>query len=189
MRTPDVLVVADSIRSAEIRHEVPLAIPDPFLYLEHDGRRVAVVGSFEVQRVEELGTGLEVFAYEHFGLDELMKQGLKPWEVSREIWLRACREAGVTSCVVPHSFPLEVADHLSANGVELRVDRELFNARRRTKNAFELAGIRRAQRACEAGMDADMRARTRRGRGRLHRSRSRGRRVDRLARAADRCRS
>jgi len=151
---PDVLIVADSIRSPEIRHEVPLAVPDPFLYLEHDGRRVAVVGSFEVPRVQELGTDLEIYPFEHFGLDELMKQGLKWWQVSREIWLRACKEAGVTSAVVPHAFPLEVADHLRANGVEVRADRELFNARRRAKNEFELAGIRRAQRACEAGMDA-----------------------------------
>jgi Xaa-Pro aminopeptidase len=38
--------------------------------------------------------------------------------------------------------------------VELHVDPELFDDRRRVKNAAELAGIRRAQRAAEAGMDA-----------------------------------
>jgi Xaa-Pro aminopeptidase len=70
-----------------------------------------------------------------------------------EVYLRALREIGVTEAVVPARFPLELADHLRANGVDLRVDRELFDDRRRSKNATEVAGLRRAQRACEAALD------------------------------------
>jgi Xaa-Pro aminopeptidase len=151
---PDVLIAADSIRSPELRHEVPVSIPDPFLYLERDGRRIVVVGSLEIPRVEELDLGYEIFPFEQFGVDELLAQGLKHWEVTREIALRACREVGLESAVVPHSFPLELADYLREQGIELRVGRELFSGRRRVKNDFELAGIRRAQRACEAAMDA-----------------------------------
>lgn len=151
---PDVLIAADSIRSPEMRHEVPVAVPDPFVYIERDGRKIVVVGSFEVPRVEELGLGHEVYAPEKFGLDELYQQGLQYWEIGREICLRACREFGLEDAVVPFSFPLELADHLRANGVDVRVDREFFAGRRRVKTDFELAGIRRAQRACEAGMDA-----------------------------------
>jgi Xaa-Pro aminopeptidase len=55
---------------------------------------------------------------------------------------------------VPHTFPLQLADHLRANGIELTPDREFFIERRRAKNETELDGIRRAQRAAEAGMDA-----------------------------------
>ena len=54
---------------------------------------------------------------------------------------------------MPPSFPLELADRLRANGIELRADRELFDERRRRKNATELAGLRRAQRAVEAALD------------------------------------
>jgi hypothetical protein len=43
---------------------------------------------------------------------------------------------------------------LEENGVELTVDRTFFDRRRRVKNEAELGGIRRAQRAAEAGMDA-----------------------------------
>jgi Xaa-Pro aminopeptidase len=151
---PDVLIAADSLRSPEMRHEVPVAIPDPFFYMERDGRKIVVVGSFEVPRVEELGLGHEVHAPEQFGLDELIEQGLKYWEIGREIGLRACREFGLTSAVVPHTFPLELADYLRENGVDLRVDREFFADRRRVKTDVELEGIRRSQRACEAAMDA-----------------------------------
>jgi Xaa-Pro aminopeptidase len=47
-----------------------------------------------------------------------------------------------------------LVDFLRDHGIELRVDRELFDRRRRAKNEAELAGIRRAQKACEAGLDA-----------------------------------
>ena len=31
---PDILIYGDTIRTPELRHEVPVAIPDPFLYAE-----------------------------------------------------------------------------------------------------------------------------------------------------------
>ena len=38
---PDVLIFADSVVSPEMRHEVPVLVPDPFLYAEkEDGRRL-----------------------------------------------------------------------------------------------------------------------------------------------------
>ena len=55
---------------------------------------------------------------------------------------------------MPGSFPVSLADYLRGNGIELLPDRKLFDQRRRVKSAAELAGIRRAQRAAEAGMAA-----------------------------------
>jgi Xaa-Pro aminopeptidase len=51
-------------------------------------------------------------------------------------------------------FPLELADRLRAEGVELTPDRETFTQRRRVKSEAEIEGIKRAQRGAEAGMDA-----------------------------------
>jgi Xaa-Pro aminopeptidase len=55
---------------------------------------------------------------------------------------------------VPPSFPLELADRLRQEGLEVRVDRELFEERRRCKSPAQLKGIERAQRAAEAGIAA-----------------------------------
>jgi Xaa-Pro aminopeptidase len=55
---------------------------------------------------------------------------------------------------VPHTFPLQLANYLRENGIEINPDREFFDRRRRVKSDTEIAGIRRAQRAAEAGMDA-----------------------------------
>ena len=149
---PDVLIVADTIRSAELRHEVPLSVPDAFVYLERDGQRHAVAPSMETGRIADAVPGIVVHPWEEFGIDELYAEGKTVEQAKLAITLRACRAIGVESAVVPHEFPLREADHLRANGIELTVDRTFFDGRRRSKSESELAGIRRAQRAAEAGM-------------------------------------
>ncbi len=148
----DVLIFADTVRSPELRHEVPVAVPDPFLYVERNGTRAAVLSSFEVDRVRE--AGIDARPYEEFGWDELIAQGLPREELDLELSLRAVNEWGVKSAVVPSAFPLELADRLRAAGIDLKVDREVFLQRRRVKNDAELAGIRRAQKGAEAAMAA-----------------------------------
>jgi len=151
---PDVLIVADTIRSPELRHEVPLAVPDPFLYAEVGGTRSVVVSSLESGRVAELGLGFEVLTLEDVGIDELIKRGLDPYEHERELHLAACRQLGLERAITPGTFPLGLADHLRAKGIELEPDQRAFDERRRVKTEHELAGIRRACRAVEAGIAA-----------------------------------
>jgi len=151
---PDVLIHGDTMRSPELRHEVPVLIPDAFLYAEKDGRRVVVLHSLEIPRVREDAPGLEILPLDQLGLDELLASGMKSWEAGLELAVRGCRELGIDHALVPPSFPLGYADHLRANGIEVTVERDLFDDRRRSKTETEIAGIRRAQRACEAALDA-----------------------------------
>ena len=150
----DVLIYADSLRSPEMRHEVPIAIPDPFLYAEREGERHVVASSFELDRIAEVAPDLQIMPLEEFGLDDLYAQGLSRDEIELEVVLRAARRYGIEQAAVPATFPLELADHLRANGIKISADREQFVSRRRVKNEAELAGIRRAQRAAEAAMTA-----------------------------------
>ena len=149
---PDVLIFADTIRSPELRHEVPVAVPDPFVYAERDGSRHAFVGSMEIPRLRHLER-LECVPLEELGLDELIAQGMGAHELARELVLRACRALGLERAVTPRTFPLEAADYLRANGVDVSAEGDLFDDRRRSKSEQELVGIRRAQRAAEQAMD------------------------------------
>src|SRR5436309_1659528 len=149
----DVIIWADTLRSPEMRHEVPVVIPDPFLYLERDGERHVVITPFEVERVQG-HDGLQPHAHEQFGWDDLVKQGIPMEEVELGTAVRAVKELGVEKAVVPTTFPVELADRLRAEGIEIKPDRETFVQRRRVKSEAELAGIGRAQRGAEAGMDA-----------------------------------
>ena len=151
---PDVLMYGDSIRSPELRHEVPVPITDPFLYAETDGRRVVILHSLEIPRVREDAPQLEIIPLEQLGVDELIARGLPAWQTELDLALRACRELGLERPAVPPGFPVAHADYLRENGVDVVVERDVFDNRRRSKNEAEIAGIRRAQRACEAGLDA-----------------------------------
>lgn len=149
----DVLMFADTLRSPELRHEIPVPIPDPFVYVERDGSRRVFVGSLEVPRLLELAE-LEATPLEELGVDELLASGLSQEQVSLELLVRACRHSELLDAVTPRGFPLEAADYLRANGIAVRADGELFDRRRRVKTEVELDGIRRAQRAAERAMDA-----------------------------------
>jgi Xaa-Pro aminopeptidase len=148
----DVLIVSDTIRSPDLRHAVPLAVPDAFLYAEVGGKRSVMISSLEAGRVNELGLGLEVLTYEDVGGDELLKQGLDSYQFELALILNACRQLGVESATTPAGFPLGIADHLRQQGLELEADQRFFDERRRVKTEHELAGIRRACRAVEAGV-------------------------------------
>jgi Xaa-Pro aminopeptidase len=148
---PDLLIYGDTIRSPELRHEVPVPVPDPFVYAEKDGARYVFVGSLEVPRIQGMD-GIVTVPLEELGIDELIASGI-PWhESERQIVLRACRKIGLEDAVTPRAFPLDQADFLRANGVSLEPDGEVFDRRRRRKNDAELAGIRRAQAAAQSAM-------------------------------------
>jgi Xaa-Pro aminopeptidase len=150
--TDDVLIYADTERSATLRHEIPLAIGDPFLYVEAAGRRVVLTNSLERDRLARAVPDAELVLGEELGLDDLVAAGTPRAEIDLELCARLCRRLALRTAAVPPELPVVVADRLRADGIELRPDRELFGARRRAKNAAELAGIRRAQAAAEAGM-------------------------------------
>jgi len=149
----DLLIWADTLRSPEMRHEVPVVVPDAFLYLERGGERHVVITPFEVERVQG-HDGLQPHAVEEFGWDDLVKQGIPMEEVQLGTAVRAVKEFGIEKAVVPTTFPIELADRLRAEGIEITPDRETFVQRRRVKTGAELEGIKRAQRGAEAGMDA-----------------------------------
>ena len=149
----DVLIFADSVISPEMRHEVPVVIPDPFLYAEKDGKRSVVSTAFEVDRVKEVG--IDASPWENYGYDQLIETGMPREEIVwKHINLNACRELGITEAVVPRSFPTLVADHLRENGITIEPDHKFFADRRRVKNEAEMAGIRKSQKAAEAAMGA-----------------------------------
>ncbi len=149
----EVLIYGDTVRSPELRHEIPLGIMDPFIYAEKDGKRFVMVSMLEAARVDQAGD-YEVIRPEELGVDDLLAQGLPREQITLEMALRATRRFGVTDALVPRDFPLEIADFLRANGIKLTPDRNFFTGRRRVKNPAELGGIRRAQKAAEAGMAA-----------------------------------
>ena len=151
---PDVLLIGDTVRLPELRHEVPVDIGDPFVYAEIGGRRVAVVWSVEGDRVAAVDPTIELIPAETFPVDQMLRDGLGAYELAPEQFSQMVASLGLASAVVPERFPLGIADRLRADGIELVVDQRFYDDRRRRKSGRELAGIRIAQQATEDAMAA-----------------------------------
>jgi Xaa-Pro aminopeptidase len=147
-----VLIFGDTVRSPAMRHELPLSVGDPFLYLETDGRRAVVTNALEVDRIAKAAPDVERLLINELGMDELIAEGRARPDIEREVCVRAVAELGIRSAVVPPEFPLALADRLRAEGIELSPDDEEFDARRRRKTTAEMAGIRRATEAGLSGL-------------------------------------
>ena len=57
------------------RHELPLAIVDPFLYIEAGGKRVALTNGIEEQRIAAAAPDVELLLPDALGRDELVAGG------------------------------------------------------------------------------------------------------------------
>lgn len=137
-----------------MRHEVPLEIIDPFLFVERDGQAFVLTNQLERARIAEVLPDARVALIDELGIFDLIEGGMARRDAELEVVVRALEEWGVDAAGVPPDLPVAVADRLRAAGIELTVDPVTLEGRRRVKTAAELAGIRRAQRAAEAGMAA-----------------------------------
>ena len=149
-----VLLYGDTIRYPALRHEVPLEIVDPLLLVARNGRASMLTSSLEAERISRVLPGAELLLIEELGFFELLEDGVPRDEAELEMVARAVGRRGIRDAVVAGDLPVAVADRLRDAGIRIDVDTDTVNARRRVKSPAELAGIRRALRAAEAGMAA-----------------------------------
>jgi Xaa-Pro aminopeptidase len=149
---PTLLLFSDSERSPAMRHEVPVAIGDPFMFADCEGRRAVLISSLERDRVLAALPDVELLDFVDLGLRELVEAGRTQLEADQEIVVRAARQLGIRDAAIPWDFPVAIADRLRADGVSVIVDDAFVAARRRVKAGAELAGVRAAQAAGHAAM-------------------------------------
>jgi Xaa-Pro aminopeptidase len=150
----DVFLYSDTESSATLRHEIPIAIGDPFGYAEVGDKTIVLISSLDQDRAAAVRPDAEIIEWADVGFYELLESGMPRDQMMLEMISRAMARVGLKDAVVDPDFPLAVADRLRADGITLTPDHDTFALRRRAKSEAELAGIRRAQRAAEAGMAA-----------------------------------
>lgn len=108
----------------------------------------------ERDRVTRARPDAEVQDFFSLGYRDLVEDGMSLLQAERELACRAVRQIGIEEAIVPGDFPLGLADRLRESGVDLHVDDNAFQSRRRVKSSAELEGVRAAQRAADAAMGA-----------------------------------
>jgi Xaa-Pro aminopeptidase len=151
---PDLLLYGDTERNPALRHEIPIPIIDPLLYAEVDGKAHILASIIERDRLANACPDAELVEAADLGFHELLRSGRSRDEVQLEMMARMVERIGLREAVVDFGFALGLSERLQADGLVLTVDEQAIRMRRRVKSEAEMAGIRRAQDAAEAGMAA-----------------------------------
>ena len=133
---PRLLLWGDTVRSAALRHEIPLAIISPVLFAEVDGRRAVLTSWLERDRVTRALPDAEVLDFFDFGWKDLVAGGMSFAEADRETVARVVRRIGIDEAIVPGDFPLALGDHLRDGGIVLTVDGAAVELRRRASPSW-----------------------------------------------------
>src|SRR5436305_2697410 len=147
-----ILLYGDTVRHPAIRHEIPVAIIDPLLLAVRDHTRYVLTSDLEKARIARVLPDAQIVLLEDLGYFELLRKGVDHHEAELTILVGALGRWEIDSVIVPRDFPVAAADRIRAAGIKLIIDGDAVDQRRRAKNDLELEGIRRAQRAAEAGM-------------------------------------
>ena len=135
---PNVLVVGDTVHSTELRHSVPVAIGDPFHYIELDGRRLAVVRSVEGDRISAVDPTIEIVPAETFPLDDLIREGVDAYELQPIQSVRIAR----ASNEIDAAWVLQVHNLRDLQGYVARGEKIPLEARLRVRRDQVIASER-----------------------------------------------
>jgi len=112
---PALLLWGDTVRSAALRHEVPLVVVDPFLLVDDGpGRRWVMSSALEAARLARVRPDVEQVAVTDLGFRELLESGLSRPQLLLELASRVVARTGVREALVHGDLPVAVADRLRA---------------------------------------------------------------------------
>jgi len=144
------LIVAASESDADMLYATRFFAPDPFIFLEQNGRRTLVLSDLEIDRGRKQA---EAHQFVSFNKLEREVQGkdrhAPPYE---KVLAHFLRKRGVRSTIVPANFPLGYAQELAASRIQLRATNGLFWPEREAKSEKEIKMIEHALRITETGL-------------------------------------
>ncbi|MDD9999399.1 MAG: M24 family metallopeptidase, partial [Rhodospirillaceae bacterium] len=142
-----VLLIADSERDADMLYAAGMFVPDPFTFLQVNGRSTIMMSDLEIDRAREQSKVDEVVSLTSYS-DRAKKSGnADPGLVDAVVEL--LREREVKRCSVPNSFPLGYADKLRDRGFAVESKEDPFWDQRPVKTDDEIAAISNASRHTE----------------------------------------
>jgi Xaa-Pro aminopeptidase len=144
------LIVASSESDADMLYATRFWAPDPFIFLQQNGRRTLVLSDLEIDRGRKQAKGDEFVMFSQ--LEREVQGKSKKTPAYGKVLAHFLRKRGVKSALVPANFPLGYARELAAHRIQLRVSDGLFWPQREAKTDKEIEMMSRALRITEAGL-------------------------------------
>jgi Xaa-Pro aminopeptidase len=144
------LMVAASEHDADMLYATKFWAPDPFIFLQRNGKRTLVLSDLEIDRARKQADADEFVSFNKLER-ELQGKSKKapPYEKVLSYFLH---RRGVRSTIVPASFPLGYAREIAAHKIRLTATNGLFWPERETKSDREIQMMSRALRITETGL-------------------------------------
>ncbi len=144
------LIVAASDTDPDMLYATKFWAPDPFIFLERNGKRTLVLSDLEIDRGRKQADADEFVMFSKIERDVQGKsRKTPPYE---KVLVHFLRKRGVKSAIVPANFPLGYAEELAAGKIRVRATNELFWPEREAKSEKEVEMIGRALRITERGL-------------------------------------
>jgi Xaa-Pro aminopeptidase len=146
------LLMGASTSNQNLFYKTRFLAGDPVLYVESGASSTLVVPGMEVGRAQKESTVNDVRSFEDLGYVELRRQYGDSRRAMAQMAVRVLREHGVATVRVEPSLPVQFADALRTEDIELVIDARMIVDDRRSKSAEEVAAIEAAQRATERAL-------------------------------------
>ena len=150
MSGDNLLIFADSQHDANMLYAVRMFVPDPFIYLQLNGKSHIVMSDLEIDRARTQAPHCQVLSLTQCR-KKLQEQGMKKPGV-HHIIRHIAKSRRVNRLLVPGNFPLALAGELARLKVSVRVKRGQFFPKRETKTAEEVKKISAALMMAEVGL-------------------------------------
>ncbi|PYK75856.1 MAG: aminopeptidase P family protein [Verrucomicrobia bacterium] len=144
------LIVAASETDADMLYATEFWAPDPFIFLERNGKRTLVLSDLEIDRGRKQADADEFVMFSE--LEREVQGKSKKAPLYEKVLAHFLKKRGVRSAIVPANFPLGYAEELAANKVRVRATNALFWPEREAKSQKEVEMMGRALRITEKGL-------------------------------------
>jgi Xaa-Pro aminopeptidase len=145
------LIIAASEIDSNLYYATRFLAPDPFVFLQVDGRKALLMSDLEIDRARARAQVDDVLS-----LSEYEGKARQRWQSphltdTTSLLLEAY---GVRSVTVPSNFPVEYADRLREREIRVTPKADPCFPERLVKSEEEISAIERTQRHTETALDA-----------------------------------
>jgi Xaa-Pro aminopeptidase len=144
------LIVAASETDPDMLYATKFWAPDPFIFLQRNGKRTLVLSDLEIDRGRKQAEADEFIMFSE--LERQVQGKSKKAPPYEKVLAHFLKKRGVRSAMVPANFPLCFAEELAANKVRVRATNGLFWPEREAKSNKEVQMMEQALRITEKGL-------------------------------------
>jgi Xaa-Pro aminopeptidase len=141
---PTKLIIADSSQDANMFYTTGILIPDDFIYLEKDKKKIIYISDLEFNRAKREAKVDQVI---NFSRDKKINKNSRGG-----ILISILRQNKVKKVVVPENFKMKYAEILLKNKIKIQVKPKPFFEKRMIKERNEIEKIKETQKATESAM-------------------------------------